>query len=57
MSVHVEGAWAAFFGGHLGADEVLSLHNAGSAADDPVERIVQLAAHLLAISPIRVDLY
>ncbi|MEP0943746.1 MAG: hypothetical protein ABJH20_18725, partial [Rhizobiaceae bacterium] len=38
-------------------DEVLLKYNAGSAATDPVERIIQLAAISWKISPFRVDLY
>ena len=44
-------------GSQTAMDEVLSRFNAGPAATDPVERIIQLAALNWTTSPFRVDLY
>ncbi|MEP1423224.1 MAG: caspase family protein [Tateyamaria sp.] len=53
--VTVDGAFG--LGSQSAMDEVLSKYNGGSAATDPVERIIQLAALSWKTSPFRVDLY
>ena len=53
--VLVDGAFGP--GSQTAMDEVLSRFNAGPAATDPVERIIQLAALNWTTSPFRVDLY